>query len=79
MKLEEILPEIRKGRRFRKIGFQTYIEGCALVDILGEYELEPEKLEISLEQLKKGLETYSRNFDSDNCFNMFAKSLGFDV
>lgn len=58
MKLEEILPEIRKGRRFKLPGRVIWLSGFETVTFYGDlmsehFELEPIKKEISREDLER--------------------------
>lgn len=98
MKLEEILPEIRKGRRFRPLphhpvplsggGWYSINQPNSLykftfgLDLLREFELEPEKKELSLTQIQSAFNkcVKSSNIDIDwrGRFNSFVQELGFD-
>jgi hypothetical protein len=88
MKLEEILPEVRKGRRFR-------LANCADANWIDKYwrlslseldnndwELEPQIKSISLDDLKKAWNKevlWLADADDSSTFNNFAKKLGFTI
>jgi len=93
MTLEEILPEIRKGCGFRRAGWSAYVyfdtptklkDAILTINMLAnDYELEPQKKELSLEEIREAFNkcVKATHFDVDwkGRFNSFAKNLGFNI
>lgn len=87
MKLFEILPKIKKGRRFKRKHWLSFVGvNCAInfSDLESDdFILEPEVKQISLEQLTNAWmealpdKRYGDSIDLPNYFDRFKKLLGY--